>query len=132
MYFTDEEFQKRKVKYLKKYLLQRGVPIGNNVRKANLIGKVIFAQLDLPIQPRQEREKGNVICFIIFFIFCYFFYNISTIREWPKGKTIYIYIYIYIYMYICMYVCVYIKYINIYIYIYISKHKYKSTIQFSL
>ena len=61
MYFTDEELQKWKVEDLRKYLLQRGIPIGNNARKANLIEKVIFAQkLDLPIQPSQE-ERGKEI-----------------------------------------------------------------------
>ena len=55
MYFIDEELQKWKVEDLRKYLFQRGVPLGNNARKANLIEKVIFAQkLDLPIQPSQE------------------------------------------------------------------------------
>ena len=59
MYFADEELQKWKVEDLRKYLLQRGVPIGNNSCKANLIEKVICAQkLDLQIQPSQgERQK---------------------------------------------------------------------------
>ena len=58
MYFIDEELQKWKVEDLRKYLLQRGVPIGNNARKANLIEKVIFAQkLDLPIQPSKKNAK---------------------------------------------------------------------------
>ena len=52
MHFTDEELQKWKVEYLRKYL-QRGVPIVNNAHKTNLFEKVIFAQkLDLPIQRR--------------------------------------------------------------------------------
>ena len=54
MYFTDKEW---KVEDLRKYLLQRGVPVGNNARKANLTEKVIFAQkLDLPIQPSLEER----------------------------------------------------------------------------
>ena len=59
MYFTDEELQKWKVEDLRKYLLQRDVPISNNGRKGNLIKKKIFPQnLDMLIQPRQgEREK---------------------------------------------------------------------------
>ena len=59
MYFTDEKLQKWKVEDLRKYLLQRGVSIGNNACKANLIEKVVFAQkLDFPRQPGQdEREK---------------------------------------------------------------------------
>ena len=59
MYFADEELQKLKVEDLQKYLLQRGVPIGNNSCKANLIEKVICAQkLDSQIQPSQgERQK---------------------------------------------------------------------------
>ena len=63
MCFTDEELQKWKVEDLRKYLLQRDVPIANNARKANLIEKVIFAQkLDLPIQPSQEeREREKKI-----------------------------------------------------------------------
>ena len=42
MYFIDEELQKWKVEDLRKYLLQRGAPIGNNARKANLIFALIF------------------------------------------------------------------------------------------
>ena len=62
MYFTDEELQKWKVGDFRKYLLQRGVPICNNARKANLIEKVIFAQkLDLPIQPSQEEHKKEIL-----------------------------------------------------------------------
>ena len=62
MYFTDKELQKWKVEDLRKYLLQRGVPIGNNARKANLIEKVIFAQkLDLPIQPSLEERKKEIL-----------------------------------------------------------------------
>ena len=62
MYFTDKELKKWKVEYLRKYLLQRGVPIGNNARKANLIEKVIFAQkLDLPIQPSQEEREKEIL-----------------------------------------------------------------------
>ena len=64
MYFTDEELQKWKVEDLRKYLLQRGVLIGNNVHEANLIEKVIFAQnsyLDLPIQPSQEEREKEIL-----------------------------------------------------------------------
>ena len=62
MYFPDEELQKWKVEDLRKYLLQRGVPIGNNVCKANLIEKVIFAhKLDLPIQPSQEERENEIL-----------------------------------------------------------------------
>ena len=62
MYFTDEELQKCKVEDLRKYLLQRGVPIGNNARKANLIEIVIFAQkLDLLIQPSQEDREKKIL-----------------------------------------------------------------------
>ena len=62
MYFTDEELQKWKVEDLRKYLLQRGVPIGTNARKANLIEKVIFAQkLDLPNQPSQEEHEKEIL-----------------------------------------------------------------------
>ena len=62
MCFTDEELQKSKVEDPRKYLLQRGVPIGNNARKANLIEKVIFAQkLDLPIRPSQEERKKEIL-----------------------------------------------------------------------
>ena len=43
MYFTDEELQKQKVEELEKYLLQQGVPIGNNACEVNLFEKVIFA-----------------------------------------------------------------------------------------
>ena len=59
MFYSDEELQKWKVDDLKKYLQQRGVPIGNNIRKAVLVEKVIFAQkLELQILPSQgEREK---------------------------------------------------------------------------
>ena len=59
MYFADEELQKWKLEDLRKYLLQRGVPIGNNSCKASLTEKVICAQkLDLQIQPSQgERQK---------------------------------------------------------------------------
>ena len=39
MCFTDEELQKSIVEDPRKYLLQRGVPISNNARKANLIEK---------------------------------------------------------------------------------------------
>ena len=39
MYLTAEELQKWKVEDLRKYLIQQGVPIGNNARKANLIEK---------------------------------------------------------------------------------------------
>ena len=64
MYFTDEELQECKFEDLRKYLLQRGVPIGNNACKANLIEKVVVARkLDLPIQRSQEeRKKGNFKC----------------------------------------------------------------------
>ena len=44
MYCADEELQKWKAEDLRKYLLQRGVLIGNNARKGNFIEKVIFAQ----------------------------------------------------------------------------------------
>ena len=64
--FHRRRITKWKVEDLRKYLLQRGVPIGNNAHKANLIEKVIFAQkLDLPIQPSQEERengKGNFKC----------------------------------------------------------------------
>ena len=62
MYFTDEELQRWKVEDLRKYLLQRGVPIANNARKANLIEKVILAKkLDLPIQPSQEENEKEIL-----------------------------------------------------------------------
>ena len=62
MYFADEELQKWKVEDLRKYLLQRGVPIGNSARKVNLIEKVIFARkLDLPIQPSQEEREKEIL-----------------------------------------------------------------------
>ena len=62
MYFTDEELQKWKVEDLRKYLLQRGVPIGNNACKTNLIEKVIFAhKLDLPIQLSQEERENEIL-----------------------------------------------------------------------
>ena len=59
MHFTDGKLQNWNVDDLRKYLLQGDIQIGNNVRKANLIQKVISAQkLDLPIQHSQdEREK---------------------------------------------------------------------------
>ena len=58
MYFKDEELEKWKVGDLRKYLLQRGVPIDNNVCKAYFNEKVPFAKkFDLPIQPGQESEK---------------------------------------------------------------------------
>ena len=59
MHFTDGKLQNWNVDDLRKYLLQGNIQIGNNVRKANLIQKVISAQkLDLPIQHSQdEREK---------------------------------------------------------------------------
>ena len=57
MHFTDEELQKWKVEYLRKYL-QRGVPIVNNARKTNLFEKVIFAQkLDLPMQWSEAKKN---------------------------------------------------------------------------
>ena len=62
MYFTDEALQKWKVEDLRKYFLQRGVPIGNNAHKANLIEKVIFVQkLDLPIRPSQDERKKEIL-----------------------------------------------------------------------
>ena len=62
MYFTDEELQNWKVEDLQKYLLQRGVPTGNNAHKADLNEKVIFAQkLDLPIQPGQEEREKEIL-----------------------------------------------------------------------
>ena len=62
MYFKDVELQKWKVEDLRKYLLQRGVLIGNNARKANLIEKGISAQkLDLPIQPSQEEGEKEIL-----------------------------------------------------------------------
>ena len=62
MYFTDEELQKWKVEDLRKYLLQQGVPTGNNTLKTNLTEKVIFAQkLDLPIQPSQEEREKEIL-----------------------------------------------------------------------
>ena len=59
MHFTDGKLQNWNVDDLRKYLLQGDIQIGKNVRKANLIQKVISAQkLDLPIQHSQdEREK---------------------------------------------------------------------------
>ena len=62
MYFTDKVLQKWKVEDLRKYLLQRCVPTGNNVRKANLIEKVIFAKkLHLPIQLSREKRKKEIL-----------------------------------------------------------------------
>ena len=62
IYFTDEELQKWKVEDLWKYLLQRGVPVGNNAQKANLIEKVILVQkLDLAIQPSQEECEKEIL-----------------------------------------------------------------------
>lgn len=40
-----------------KYLLQRGVPFGNNACKVHLIEKgILAAKLDLPIQPRFQLK----------------------------------------------------------------------------
>ena len=50
MYFTDEELQKWKVEDLQKYLLQQGVPTGNNARKANSIHCANSAK------PRRRRK----------------------------------------------------------------------------
>ena len=65
MYFTDEELQKWKVEDLRKYLLQRGVSINKNARKANLFKKVIFAHKLTSsansAKPRRTR-KGNFKC----------------------------------------------------------------------
>ena len=62
MYSTDEELQNSKVEDLRNYPLQRGVLIGNNARKANLIEKVIFAQkLDLLIHPSQEEREKEIL-----------------------------------------------------------------------
>ena len=62
MYFKDEDLQKWKVESLREYLLQRGFPIGNNTRKANLTEKVIFAQkLDLPNQRSQEEREKEIL-----------------------------------------------------------------------
>ena len=61
MFFTDEELQKWKVDELKKFLQQRGVPIGNNIRKAELVEKVNFAQrLELTILPSQEEREQEI------------------------------------------------------------------------
>ena len=57
-----EELQKWKVEDFRKYLLQRGVPSGNNTHKANLVEKMIFAhRLDLPIQPSQEEREKEIL-----------------------------------------------------------------------
>ena len=50
MYFTDKELQKWKVEDLQKYLLQQGVPTGNNARKANSIHCANSAK------PRRRRK----------------------------------------------------------------------------
>ena len=54
---ASRNYKNGKLKNRKKYLLQRGVPTGNNACKANLIEKGIFTQkLDLPIQTSQEKH----------------------------------------------------------------------------
>ena len=61
MVFTQEQFSSWNVDVLKKYLAERGVPLGGGFRKDDLVKKCMYAQeLQLPVQPNPERRSAEI------------------------------------------------------------------------